>query len=176
MIRNEREYKATLRRMRANKEIIKQQMGELKTGKLSAKSIKRAMAPILSFHQQIVEEVQWYKNAKMKKFGSISSLNQIGRLLIALRIASGLSQTDLARCLDIYPAQVSKDETNEYHGISIERAATIISILGARVKLTVNICKDRPFSFGHKVAQIAQIAPRIAKHHQVINSTITVEK
>jgi transcriptional regulator with XRE-family HTH domain len=43
-----------------------------------------------------------------------------------LRIAADVSQADLAKRLDVDPSQVSRDERNEYHGITIDRAAKII--------------------------------------------------
>ncbi|MBI5410191.1 MAG: helix-turn-helix transcriptional regulator, partial [Nitrospirae bacterium] len=95
------------------------------------------LEPMLSFHQQLVEEVEWYERVKRKDFGAISSLDEVGRLLIALRIASGLTQKDLAKCLDVTEAQISRDERNEYHGVSLDRAQKIIRVFGAHVEAKV---------------------------------------
>ena len=144
MIRNEKEYQEAIRRIQEDQKVIQQQRKELEKEKLSPEAIERAMAPVLSFHQQLVEEKEWYESVKRQNFDSISSLNQIGHLLIALRIASGLSQKDLADCLDVSEAQVSRDERNEYHGISIERATKILSIFGVHVKTHVSV--DAPLT------------------------------
>ena len=144
MIRNEKEYQEAIRRIQEDQRVIEQQRRELGKEKLTPEGIERAMAPILSFHQRLVEEVEWYENVKRQNFESISSLNQIGRLLIALRIAGGLSQKDLADCLDVSEAQISRDERNEYHGISIERAIKILSIFGVRVKTKISV--DAPLT------------------------------
>src|SRR3989344_9576590 len=144
MIRNEKEYQEAIRRIQEDQKVIQQQRSELEKEKLSPEGIDRAMAPVLSFHQQLVEEIEWYENVKRQNFDSISSLNQIGHLLIALRIASGLSQKDLADCVDVSEAQVSRDERNEYHGMSIERAAKILSIFGVHVKTKVSV--DAPLT------------------------------
>src|SRR5262245_34676360 len=61
------------------------------------------------------------------------SLIAIGRLLIALRIANGLTQRELARRLGVDESQVSRDERNEYYGITVERAQRILDALGATV-------------------------------------------
>jgi transcriptional regulator with XRE-family HTH domain len=58
-------------------------------------------------------------------------------LLIALRIAAGMTQRQLADRLDVSEAQVSRDERNEYHGITVERAQRIIDALGAGVTVGV---------------------------------------
>ncbi len=142
MIRNEKEYQEAIRRMQKDKKVIQHQRTELKKSKLSAQAIERAMAPVLSFHQQLAEEAEWYENVKRQKFGPLHELTQIGHLLIALRIGSGLSQRDLAECLKVSEAQVSRDERNEYHGISIERAAKILSIFGVHLESKVQMDKQ----------------------------------
>jgi transcriptional regulator with XRE-family HTH domain len=55
----------------------------------------------------------------------ITRLTEIGRLLITLRIAQGLTQRELAARLDISESLVSRDERNEYHGLTVERAQWI---------------------------------------------------
>ena len=68
---------------------------------------------------------------------ALINLHGVGRLLISLRIYSGLTQRDLAARLGIHESQVSRDERNEYHGITVGRATRILEILGARVSSTV---------------------------------------
>ncbi|MBI5242291.1 MAG: helix-turn-helix transcriptional regulator [Elusimicrobia bacterium] len=142
MIRNEKEYKDSLRRLDQDREVIKKQRGALDKSGLAQDESDRAMEPLLSFHQQLVEEVEWYERVKRQEFEPIMSITQIGRLLIALRIASNLSQRELARCLGVSEAQVSRDERNEYHGISIERATKILNVFGAHLPSQVKL--DRP--------------------------------
>ena len=57
----------------------------------------------------------------------LPALARIGLSLIALRIANGLTQRQLAERLGVNEAQVSKDE---YHGISVDRAQRIIDAMG----------------------------------------------
>ncbi len=56
-------------------------------------------------------------------------------MLIAARIANGLSQRELAERLGVSEAQVSRDERNEYHGITVERAQRILDTLGETLTL-----------------------------------------
>lgn len=153
MIRNEKEYKEAIRRLEQDKVIIQKQQEALKKHNLSKEEIKRALDPMQSFHQQLAEEVEWYESVKRKHFGTISNLNEVGRLLIALRIASGLSQNEVAKCLDIPESQVSRDERNEYHGISLERAQKILGIFGVHVKAKVEI--ERPLERDKILAGVA---------------------
>jgi transcriptional regulator with XRE-family HTH domain len=55
--------------------------------------------------------------------------------LIGVRIAKGLSQKELAELLGVSEAQVSRDERNEYHGITVERAQYILQKMGVQINL-----------------------------------------
>jgi transcriptional regulator with XRE-family HTH domain len=69
----------------------------------------------------------------------VDSFESIGQSLVALRIAKGLTQRELAQRLDVAEAQVSRDERNEYHGITIERAQRVLNAMGATVKVELKI-------------------------------------
>lgn len=137
MIRNESEYKEATARLKDERKRLDEQRKQLKASGLSAKQIKRAVDPMESFHLQLVEEVESYKRLKRGEFDEIRNLRGIGRLLIGLRIAQGLSQRELAERLEVNESQVSRDERNEYHGITLERAARILDVLQADVRTTV---------------------------------------
>jgi DNA-binding XRE family transcriptional regulator len=137
VIRNQGEYEAALRRIEQDRELAVQQRTALTEAGLSPEEVERAMQPMLSFHAQLEEEVQWYKRVQNRDFGEVRRLTAIGPLLIALRIASGLSQRDLAKRLGVSESQVSRDERNEYHGITLERAQRILDAIGERLVTTV---------------------------------------
>lgn len=139
MIRTENEYKEAVKRLENDRTVIQKQERELLKLNLKPEEIKRAMEPTLSFHEQLKEEVEWYERVKRGDFGILSSLRQIGRLLIALRISRGLTQKELAKMLSIPEPQVSRDERNEYHGVSVERAARILEAFRAHTETRVEI-------------------------------------
>jgi ribosome-binding protein aMBF1 (putative translation factor) len=97
---------------------------------LSDEEVERALGPVLFFRAQLEEEMEWYERVRRRDFEIIDNLSAVGKLLIALRIASGLSQKDLAQKLGVSEAQVSRDERNEYHGITVERAQKILDAMG----------------------------------------------
>jgi ribosome-binding protein aMBF1 (putative translation factor) len=105
--------------------------------KLPADQIELAMEPILSFHAQLKEEVEWYERVKRRDFGVIRQLTEVGLLLVALRIANGVSQSELAKRLGVDVSQVSRDERNDYHGISIDRAERVVQALGEELEISV---------------------------------------
>jgi ribosome-binding protein aMBF1 (putative translation factor) len=137
MIRNENEYRGAVGRLAEEKKRIKAQRAELKKIGLGSSEIKRAIDPILSFHQQLEEEVLSYERLKRGEYDELSDLRGVGHLLISVRIAQGLTQRELADRLGVHESLVSRDERNEYHGITLERAARILDALGVELRSTV---------------------------------------
>ncbi len=139
MIRTDREYNKLIKQMAQKKELIAKQRKTLAIQGLSGKEIEKALAPTISFSNQFVEELEFYRKLKKGVLPPVDSFESIGRALMALRIAKGLTQRELAQRLDVAEAQVSRDERNEYHGITIERAQRILNAMGAIVKVELKI-------------------------------------
>ncbi len=130
MIRSESEYQEALRRVEHDREIARQQQEALGAAGLSPEEIDHALHPLRSFQAQLQEEVAWYESVRRGTLPPIRRLTDLGRLLTALRIAQGLTQRQLAEQLNVAESVVSRDERNEYHGITIERAQRILDALG----------------------------------------------
>ena len=133
MIRNEQEYQSALSKVAEEKKRLEAQKIELSNLGLNSEEIERGVAPFLSFHLQLVEEIEHYERLMRGESETLENLQGLGQLLVGLRIANGISQRELARRLDIAESQVSRDERNEYHGISVERASRVLQALGARM-------------------------------------------
>ena len=58
----------------------------------------------------------------------------LGRTLVAIRIALGLTQRQLAERLSVNESQVSRDERNEYQGVTVDRASRILDALGVTLR------------------------------------------
>ncbi len=137
MIRNENEYREAVTRLDEEQKRIEAQKAQLEKMGLSPADVKRAIDPIQSFHLQLQEEVESYQRLKRGEFDEIWNLHDLGQLLISARIARGLTQRQLAEKLGVNESQVSRDERNEYHGITLERAARILELLGVELRTTV---------------------------------------
>jgi ribosome-binding protein aMBF1 (putative translation factor) len=144
MIRTEAEYQEALRRLKQDREVAAQQRDALTTAGLNPTEVERAMEPLLSFQAQIEDEVTWYENARRGTLPTIHRLTDIGRLLIAVRISGGVSQRDLAERLGVTESVVSRDERNEYHGITVERAQKVLDALNASVVTRVDAALHAP--------------------------------
>lgn len=80
-----------------------------------------------------------YERLKRGEFEELENLRGFGRLLISARIAQGISQRELARRLNVHESQVSRDERNEYFGITMERAIKILDALNVRLQTKVEL-------------------------------------
>ena len=135
MIRTDSEYQDALKRLKLDSDVIDMQRVKLGELGLNDEATTRALEPSLSFQAQLREEVEIYERMRRGDISPIESLNHIGRILIGLRIARGITQRQLAERVEVSETQVSRDERNDYHGITVERAQRIINALGARVRL-----------------------------------------
>jgi len=137
MIRSETEYQEAVERLKAEAGRLRQQQTKLQEMGLGRDEIKRAMDPVRSFHEQLKEEVTSYERLKRGEFDEVRNFDGLGRLLIAVRIAQGLSQRDLAARLGVHESQVSRDERNEYHALTLERAGRILEALNVELESVV---------------------------------------
>jgi DNA-binding Xre family transcriptional regulator len=139
MIRTESEYQEAAKRLKEQAERMKAQEQELKGMDLSKEEIRRGMAPVRSFHEQLKAEVETYARLKRGRFSDLHNFDGVSELLIGLRIARGLSQRDLADRLGVHETQVSRDERNEYHGITVERLKKILEALEVEMVTKVDL-------------------------------------
>jgi ribosome-binding protein aMBF1 (putative translation factor) len=59
--------------------------------------------------------------------------------LVAARIAQGISQRELAERLSVHESQISRDERNEYHGVTVERAQKVLEALKIEIRTSVEM-------------------------------------
>ena len=137
MIKNEHEYQESVKRVADEAARLKQERAQLQEQGLSAAEVKRVLDPIESFRAQLKEEVESYERLMRGEFDELRNFEGLGRLLIALRIARGLSQRELAQRLGVHESQVSRDERNEYHGVTMDRANRILECLGVELRSVV---------------------------------------
>jgi DNA-binding XRE family transcriptional regulator len=139
VIRNETEYQEACTRLKEESQRLSEHRMRLHETGLDEAAIKRVIDPIESFHLQLKEEVESYERLKRGEFEDLDNLRGLGHLLITSRIAQGISQRELARRLGVHESQVSRDERNEYFGITLERAVKVLDALNVRLQTKVAI-------------------------------------
>ena len=147
MIRNETEYQEASARVADERNRLTEHRARLKETGLSDEEIKRVIDPMESFHLQMKEEVESYERLKRGEFEELENLRGLGHLLISIRIAQGISQRELAKRLNVHESQVSRDERNEYFGITLERAIKVLDALNVRLHTKVEIEPQREMAY-----------------------------
>ncbi len=143
MIRTEAEYREAAQRLADEGARMAEHKTRLIAMGLSGEEIKRVTDPLESFHLQLSEEVGGYERLRRGEFDTMENLRGLGHLFISLRIARGLTQRDLAKRLGVHESQISRDERNEYFGITVERAMKVLDALDARLRTTVEFDAPR---------------------------------
>lgn len=138
MIRTNKAYEETFKRLEENQKVIDAQRAELEKMGLSEDKVNQAMAPLIYFREQMVQEVQQYERIKKGDFSDFTELTDAGKLLIAIRIYKDITQRELADRLGVSEAQVSRDERNEYYRASPERIQEVLNALGESVNLSIS--------------------------------------
>lgn len=138
MIKTDIDYQKSVEKLKEDLAFIEGQKKKLAELGLTEEQIDRAIEPSISFHEQLKEEVEYYEHIKRGDFEPIFNLNTIGKTLIACRIYLNVSQKDLADKLGVSPAQISRDERNEYFGATIEKIQKVIDALGIVFKTEIS--------------------------------------
>ena len=139
MIRSESEYQQAVARLEAERKRFAEHAKSWKKQGFTAAQVAKLREPLESFHLQLAEEVESYERLKRGQFGEFENLQGLGQVLIGLRIARGMTQRELARRMDADETAVSRDERNEYHGITVERAKKVLDALGVRLVTRVEV-------------------------------------
>jgi DNA-binding Xre family transcriptional regulator len=142
MIRSESDYRHARERLEAEAKCLAEYAGACASKGFSPDEVAKLMEPLQSFHARLVEEVEGYERLRRGEFGELENLGGLGHLLIGLRIAKGITQRQLAERLGVSETMVSRDERNEYRGITVDRAHRVLDALGAWLVTRVQL--DRP--------------------------------
>jgi ribosome-binding protein aMBF1 (putative translation factor) len=137
MIRSESEYQEAVKRLKLDLDHIHAEEQRLRQANFSSDQVARAIAPMRSFRAQLEEEVASYERLRRGQFDELLNFQGLGRTLVAIRVYLGVSQRDLADRLGVHESQVSRDERNEYHGVTVERAGKVLDALGVELRTEV---------------------------------------
>lgn len=150
MIRNETEYGEAVSRLRDEAARLAEQKATLVDMGLAPEDVERALDPFRSFHLQLREEVEYYEHLRRGEVGALRNLHGLGQMLVGLRIARGLTQRQLGDLLGVHESQVSRDERNEYHRLTVERASRILDALRVRLDSRIEepVLPERPAGEG----------------------------
>ena len=133
MIRNETEYQATQALLVEQQAGLSGYKARLESSGATEEEIQRSLEPTESFHRQLKEDVDSYERLERGGGGAPANRNGLGQLLISLRVSQGLTQRELANRISVEESRVSRDERNEYFGITLDRATKILEALNVKI-------------------------------------------
>jgi HTH-type transcriptional regulator/antitoxin HigA len=89
--------------------------------------------------RQLEDELREYDELKSGELTlpTVERLDQIAPFIAKMRIAKGISQTELARRLGVSKQVVSRYEETEYQSVAISRLQEILDAIGVRALVTL---------------------------------------
>ena len=131
MIRNDNELKYTRERIADFEQQICGMRDKLTEQGFSDEDIALATEPTRLMRDELEWERNFYERLVSEGPDAVPEYpaGQKGKALIALRVAQRLSQKQLAEALNVSPALVSRDEKNDYRGVTQERYAKTLTAL-----------------------------------------------
>jgi transcriptional regulator with XRE-family HTH domain/Zn-dependent peptidase ImmA (M78 family) len=137
MIANERQYRIT----KAESEKFRRTLEQLEADQASKKDVhprllKAQRDAVQSQVDELLEELREYERLKAGDVGviQIDSLDELGDGLIKGRIASGMSQRELAEKLHLKEQQIQRYEAERYASASYQRLQQVAHAIGMEVR------------------------------------------
>jgi HTH-type transcriptional regulator/antitoxin HigA len=90
--------------------------------------------------RQLEEEVREYDQLKSGELvlPPIERLNQIAPFIAKIRIAKGVSQTELANRLGVSKQVISRYEESDYQTVAVARLQEILDAVGIKTAVTLS--------------------------------------
>src|SRR5579863_5074451 len=159
MIRNERQYRTTLRQ----RQMLAEALDELEGSSISLPARQSSSVPgdrasqILELRRasligqlaDLSTQVREYEQLRAGQLAAarVSSLRDLPDALVRARIAAGLSQRELAGRLGLKEQQIQRYESDSYAGASLSRLREVMEALGVELEGDVQMpTGDTPLS------------------------------
>lgn len=142
MIKNETQYrltKAQIQKFAAALEGVNDSNQELHPiqKKVYQESLKSQQQELT----QQIEEYELLKNGQVKVL-QVNSFDELPTALIKARIASGLTQKDLADLLNMKEQQIQRYEATNYESASYDRLKEVVNALGIKIKNEISVSEN----------------------------------
>jgi HTH-type transcriptional regulator/antitoxin HigA len=90
--------------------------------------------------RQLEDELREYDQLKSGEFtlSPVQRLDQIAPSIVKMRIAKGISQTELARRLGVSKQVISRHEESDYQTVGVATLQEILDALGIKTLVTLS--------------------------------------
>lgn len=135
MMKTDRECELAKQSLAKMDELYRTQLKDLLARGLSEEQAKSSLSSSWTYAMQCKEEIELYEKLKAGHLPPPEHFSTKGKYFVAARIALGMTQRDLAEKLGAKESAVSRDERNEYHGMSADKQDRVAAALNAKVEL-----------------------------------------
>ena len=135
MIHNELEYEITKEEAEKFEDAIRRlEAGEESHINITPRIRQAEIDGMKSIAEELREDMAEYEELRAGKLRTfrVKSLEDLPKALIKARIATGLTQKDLAQRLGLRERQVRRYEADDYEGVRFERLRQVAAVLGVR--------------------------------------------
>jgi transcriptional regulator with XRE-family HTH domain len=141
MIKNDRQYRVTKAQLKAFEQSLEQSGAAKSASGVDPAIVEAHGRALRSQHDELRRKIEEYEALQKGDFVmfEIDDLSQLPRVLIKARIASNLTQKELAERLGIREQQVQRWEANDYSGASLETLKSVTEALGIEIRKEVFI-------------------------------------
>jgi ribosome-binding protein aMBF1 (putative translation factor)/cytidylate kinase len=139
VIKNERQYRITKSQADKFEDAIRELESAKPDPRVHAKLRQAQIDALRSQLTELQEEVEEYESLRSgkRRVLELGSFEDLPRALIQARIASGMSQEDLAERLGLKSQQIQRYEATDYLGASLSRVSQVVQTLGLQVQQDV---------------------------------------
>jgi len=131
MIKNERQYRIT----KARAEQFRREIDVLTKSTTPFSEVQIAgLTGQLTQLERELQDYEYVRDSQVVSF-DLQSIQDLPEILIKARIASGMSQKELAARLGLKEQQIQRYEATDYAGASISRIRDISALLGVRLNV-----------------------------------------
>jgi ribosome-binding protein aMBF1 (putative translation factor) len=117
-------------------ELYESQLKDLKSKGLTGAQAKDSLSSSWTYAMQCKEEIELYEKLRKGELPPMQHFSTKGKYFVAARIAKGMTQRELAEKLGVKESAISRDERNEYHGMSVEKMERLADALNIKILIS----------------------------------------
>lgn len=129
LIFTDEEYLGAKKALSKWEELFAKHESERAAEGFSQEERERLGSPSATYARQCLEEIAFYEQLKAGNVPESFDVAALPRMLVCLRIASGLSQQEFAETAGRTVQEVRTSERNEYHGSIAQRMQAVLDLL-----------------------------------------------
>ncbi|MGD9552238.1 MAG: XRE family transcriptional regulator, partial [Candidatus Caldatribacteriota bacterium] len=135
MIKNERQYKYSLGKLREFKNELNKIKEQYKDDEQALRMFSQGYVEHIAQLQDDISRYEKMKNNPLPQEFVIRSLDQTNRYLLWLRLGRNITQTHLAKLIKCKQSDISRLERENYNKFSLYTLKKIINALGSKMEI-----------------------------------------